>query len=122
MVRGTKRRKFQIVKNAVRTPRLRWGNNPKFQQSSTRSLKEAELFGLFFVLRELHGGLAGEGEQLGDSGGLARFFEGFNNFGEEASAIDAVDFGAVEFAGGETKVGDEGAEFVVDHAGEDNAG
>jgi len=73
-------------------------------------------------LREFHGRLIGEGEQCGDGGGLAGFFEGFDDAVEEASAVDAVDFGAVEFAGGEAEVGDEGAEFVVDHAGKDDAG
>lgn len=85
-------------------------------------LKKTELFGPAGVLRELHRGLPREVEQRGNGGGLAAFFEGFDDAGKKTSAVDAVDLGTVKFAGGEAEMVDEGAELVVDHAGEDNAG
>ncbi len=105
-------------RGGVKVSKPPWNFLRRFVQKS----EEAELFGAGFVLGELHGSLFGEGEQFGDRGGLARFFERFDDAGEEASAVDAVDFGAVKFAGGEAEVGDEGAELVVDHAVEDDAG
>ena len=92
-----------------------------FAPAAAKSEKP-ELFGLFLILRKFHGRLFGEVKQRMNAGGLPGFFKRFDNPREKKSAIDAVFFGAVKRAVRKSKMADEGAEFIVEHAGEDDAG
>ena len=58
-----------------------------------------------------------------DAGRLSEFiFELFDNAGEEKSAVDAVLFGTMERSARKSKVADERAELIVEHAGKNNSG